>query len=236
MLRIRTASHLHAETILTHDFTGEHQELLEAFGATSLPLREAEPFTLTGRPTTPKRQRRGTRHILLPIDQAAWNLHLDQTLREAGWQSQPFVLGEPTGSALDSYLQGDFAKNRVFVEVEFGNTASLFRDLFKFQIAGRSRVGDIGVLVVASSNVARFFDSGVATFEQAVNLLPYMSIGIQLPIWIVGLDLDDWESVKSRYEQMYEVATANGVECYPFEEVWRAPIVDASGLESASNP
>ena len=50
-------------------------------------------------------------------------------------------------------------------------------DLFKFQIAGRSGIGKVGVLVVATAAVTRLFDSAVATYEQAVNLLPYMKIG-----------------------------------------------------------
>ncbi len=117
-------------------------------------------------------------------------------------------------------LLGDFAKGGVFVEVEFGNMASAFRDLFKFQIASRSGAGRIGVLVVASDKVARFFDQGVATYEQVARLLPYMGIGLQLPTVIVGLDLNDWTAIKARYGEMRAVAEANGLDCHPFEAVF----------------
>jgi len=220
-VRIRTASHLYGETILRNDFPAEYAELTAALTGCELPLRPSGPFTERGRPQTPKRQRRRVRGVdgyaLFPIDQAALNQRFDDVLREAGWSRQPFVVQQPAGSVLDKYLKGDFSKHRVFVEVEFGNAASLYRDLFKFQIAGRSGVGEVGVLVVATADLAKFFDSGVATFEQAVSLLPYMRIGIQLPIWVVGLDVDDWAPIRARYDEMQAEASAHGIRCHPFD-------------------
>ena len=92
------------------------------------------------------------------------------------------------------YLQGDFSKNGVFVEVEFGNCRKrLFRDLFKFQIAGSAGAGEVGVLVVASSAVAsRSSIEESRPYEQAEGLLEYMKIGLSLPTVIVGLDVNDW--------------------------------------------
>jgi hypothetical protein len=39
---------------------------------------------------------------------------------------------------------------------------------------------------------------------------------------IVGLDLNDWEPVERRYEEMRALAEANGVVCHPFSAVRRA--------------
>ena len=83
-------------------------------------------------------------------------------------------------------LKGDFVRNGVFIEVEFGNVASMHRDFFKFQIANRSGAGAVGVLVVATDRFSRFFDSGVATFEIAERNRPFLAIGIQMPLWING--------------------------------------------------
>jgi hypothetical protein len=68
----------------------------------------------------------------------------------------------------------------------------------------------------------------VATYEQAVRLMPYMRIGLSLPTAIVGLDLTDhdWTVVGQRYREMQTVAEANGVRCRSFEDAWRAPTVD----------
>jgi len=165
---------------------------------------------------------------MLPIDQSALNVEIDKRLSALGWQSQPYALQAVTGAKLPTFLQGDFSKESVFVEVEFGNQASLFRDLFKFQIAGQTSAGDVGILVLATNQVARFFDSGVATFEQALRLMPYMRIGLSLPTAVVGLDLSpqDWDRVERRYAEMQAVAEANGVSCRGFGDVRGQPLED----------
>ena len=163
---------------------------------------------------------------MLPIDQSLLNLEIETRLAALGWTSQPYALEAVTGQKLPTFLQGDFAKDKVFVEVEFGNNASLFRDLFKFQIAGQTNAGQVGILVTATSAVARFFDSGVTTFEQTQRLLPFMRIGLSLPVAVIGLDLSpaDWHAVADRYAEMQRVAEGNGILCRSFLEVRQAPL------------
>ncbi len=225
---IRTDSHLYGQTIAEGAFRREWEELLDVLGTIDPPLRAATPFTPTGRPPTPKRQIRtiaGRRRLaMFPVDQAALNALLDSQLRALGWRSQPIASGDLVAGRIPNNLLGDFAKDGVFVEVEFGNMASAFRDLFKFQIASRSNTGSLGVLVVAADRVARFFDQGVATYEQVTRLLPYMGLGLQLPTVVVGLDLNDWSAIRRRYEEMRAVAEENGLECHPFETVFGAPL------------
>jgi len=221
-VRLHSESHLHGETIAQHGFSSEYNGLRHVLEALGVPLRSAEPFS-GGRPATPKRQLKtfgGKRaYALFPVDQVSLNHVLQVRLRDAGWLTEPVAAGRALGTPADLSLRGDFAKEGVFVEVEFGNSASLFRDLFKFQMASRSGVGEVAVLIIATTAMARFFDSGVATFEQAVGLLPYMRIGIQMPVWVVGIEPMEWAPVSQRYEWMYNVATANGIDCHSFETV-----------------
>jgi hypothetical protein len=223
--------HRDADAILEGRFSTLWGELRDTLAEISPPLRPSEPFTSGLRPDTPKRHKVRAKppvYRMLPIDQSALNGVIDVRLGALGWTSQPYALEPVTGGTLPTFLQGDFAKESVFVEVEFGNQASLFRDLFKFQIAGQTRAGDVGILVVATDRMARFFDSGVATYEQALRLMPYMRIGLSLPTAIIGLDLsdEDWKRVGRRYEEMRAVAEANGVVCRSFEDAWRAPKAD----------
>lgn len=226
MLRIVSDSHLFGETIARNAFPAEHDELLSVLGGTDLPLRQAGPFTRSGHPLTPKRQKRkiGGRdaYTLLPIDQKELNASLHERLRRLGWTPEPIAAGHQLGVRADLFLRGDFSKNGVFVEVEFGNSASLFRDLFKFQVANRSGTGEVGVLITATREMGKFFDSGIATYEQAVSLLPYMRIGIQMPIWLIGIEPRDWAPVETRYQEMYELVTQNGIRCHTFDDVRRA--------------
>jgi len=230
--------HRDADSILEGRFSTAWTELRDTLTDISPPLRASEPFTTGRRPDTPKRHKVTPKppvYRMLPIDQSALNVEIDRRLALQGWRSQPYALQGVTGTKLPTFLQGDFAKESVFVEVEFGNQASLFRDLFKFQIAGQTSAGDVGILVVATDEVARFFDSGVATYEQAMRLMPYMRIGLSLPTAIVGLGLSltDWERVERRYNEMQAVAEANGVRCRSFAEVRRQPRSDPDlGLES----
>jgi hypothetical protein len=174
---------------------------------------------------------------MFPIDQGAFNSLLDRRLRAVGWARQPIARGDLVAGPIPNNLVGDFAKGGIFVEVEFGNMASAFRDLFKFQIASRSGAGRLGVLVVATDRVARFFDQGVATYEQVSRLLPYMGIGLQLPTVVVGLDLNDWSAVARRYEEMRAVAEENGLGCHPFEAVFGAPLqLDLDVTEAPDAP
>jgi hypothetical protein len=232
MLQLSSESHLFGETIVEHGFPNEYDELTGVLGGVDLPLRAAEPFTQQGRPATPKRQMKpvgGQRaYSLFPVDQGALNELLNERLRDAGWATQPVATGDPLGTPADLSLRGDFAKGRVFVEVEFGNSASLFRDLFKFQIASRSGVGEAAILIVATAQLAKFFDSGVATYEQAVGLIPYMRIGIQMPVWVIGIGPTAWEPVKDRYDLMYRVATENGLSCHPFERIYGSVLEPAA--------
>ncbi len=227
-MKITSESHLFGETIAEHGFPSEYDELLDVLGGITVPLREAEPFTERGRPATPKRQVKritGRRAFaLFPVDQAALNRHLEDRLRQIGWTAEPVAAGQPLGTPADLSLRGDFAKKGVFVEVEFGNSASLFRDLFKFQVASRSGMGEVGILIVATAQLAKFFDSGVATYEQAIGLIPYMRIGIQMPVWVIGLEPESWDPVKARYELMLRVALEHGLSCHSFDAVWGATV------------
>ena len=227
-LRIYSESHLHGEVIVEHAFPEEHDSLLGVLGRIEVPLRPADVFTRSGRPLKPKRHVRtiggAKRPFLLPVDQAEMNRVLDAALREEDWDPEPIAGGGLTGGDGPLGLRGDFVRNRVFVEVEFGNTASIFRDLFKFQVANRSGAGDVAALIVATERFARFFDSGVATFESVRRLLPYLSVGIQMPIWIVGIEPSEFSAIGERYEEMRRLCEANGVECHSFELAFGAEI------------
>jgi hypothetical protein len=224
-MRMKVESHRYAEDVLEARFPVEWDEIRQVLGTLDVPLRAAGPYTRHGRPKTPKRQLRmfGGRlaNVLLPIDQSAMNEAIDAELVTLGWHRQPWVLVDHDGQPIDTHLRGDFEKNGVFVEVEFGNVASLYRDLFKFHIAGTSGAAEVGIIVVATAQLAAFFDQGQATWESATGLLPYMRVGLQLPTAIIGLDMNDWSTVEARYSEMLAILVANGESGHAFEAVLR---------------
>jgi Restriction endonuclease BglII len=224
-MRTHVESHQYAETVLEGRFREEWEQLLEVLGTLEVPLRPAEPFTRSGRPKSPKRQSReiGGRRAsaLMPVDQAQMNRQIRTGLSRLGWNPEPYILIDREGHPIDTRLRGDFEKSGVFVEVEFGNVASFYRDLFKFHIAGTTGAAHVGVIVVATDALARLFDQGQARFEQAVSLLPYMRAGVQLPTAIVGLDVNDWSQVRARYDEMRLLVESHGEACHSFDAVMR---------------
>jgi hypothetical protein len=227
-VRIESESHLHGEVIVEHAFPEEHDSILEVLGGLEVPLRPLDGYATTGRPLKPKRHMRSIkgekRPFLLPVDQAAMNGEIDARMRASGWMTEPVASGDlvPAGIPLD--LRGDFARNEVFVEVEFGNAASLYRDFFKFQIANRTGTGQAAVLILATDKFAKFFDSGIATLEAARRTLPFLAIGIQMPIWLIGIEPVDFAPIGERYQSMWELCEQNGLECHSFETALGAQI------------
>lgn len=227
---IQTESHQHGEVILENAFPDEYDSLIATLGGLSIPLRPVGSFTASGRPLSPKRHMRslGGKRLpfILPVDQAALNQELDRSFRDAGWTTQPVASGAMAGADTPLGLKGDFHRNGVFVEVEFGNIASMHRDFFKFQIANRAGTGHVAVLIAATERLARFFDSGVATFEAAKRHLPYLAIGIQMPICFLGFEPNSFDEIGGRYEELRELCELNGLECHPFATALGAEVMD----------
>jgi hypothetical protein len=227
-MRIESDSHQYGEVVIENAFPEEHASLIDAMSSLPIPLRPLKPFTHEGRPREPKRHTRtiaGERlPFLLPVDQAQMNRDLEAVLRRAGWSTQPIAKGNMFGRTAPLGLKGDFVRNKVFVEVEFGNIASMHRDFFKFQIANRAGAGEAAVLVCATERLAKFFDSGVTTFEAARRHIPYLAIGIQMPIWFLGFEPTNWEPIRERYEDMRTLCEENDVVSHSFDAALGAEV------------
>ena len=111
-----------------------------------------------------------------------------------GWERQPSVFAE-TG---DPAAKMDFLKDRVGIEVEFGHSSFIGIDLLKFQVASYSGLDkiDIGVYVVTTKEFQKVMKKdfkqnweGSLTYEKVVRYLPHFKSAIQVPIYVIGLDL-----------------------------------------------
>ena len=110
------------------------------------------------------------------------------------WESQPSVFNEPK----DPSAKMDFLKDRIGIEVGFGHASFIGIDLLKFQVASYSGLDkiDVGVYVVTTHNfqnrMRRDYDQnweGSLSFEKVVRYLPHFKSAIQLPIYVLGIDL-----------------------------------------------
>lgn len=111
-----------------------------------------------------------------------------------GWEDQPAVFDEPG----DPVARLDFMKERVGVEVEFGHSSFIGIDLLKFQVASYSGLDkiDVGVYIVTTRDFQRRMKKnhnqnweGSLTFEKVVRYLPHLKSAIQVPIYVIGIEL-----------------------------------------------
>ena len=130
----------------------------------------------------PKLRTRGGKSMTFTTAQKDMNVLLNDEFKKKGWDCQPFVTEDKVTG-----IKADYKKARVQVEVQFGNMARWYTDVFKFQVSYSLGLIDVGVLVVPMQAFANTIDENVAHYERVVRELPYAKMSITLPIWVVGI-------------------------------------------------
>ena len=111
-----------------------------------------------------------------------------------GWVDQPDVFPEEG----DPSAKMDFLKERVGIEVGFGHASFIGIDLLKFQVSSYSGLDqiDVGVYVMTTKNFQKTMGSefnqnweGSLSFEKVVRYLPHFKSAIQIPVYVLGIDL-----------------------------------------------
>ena len=104
--------------------------------------------------------------------------------KTGGWQSAPVLCDRPKH-------KGDFLKNDVFVEIQFGNSATVYRDYYKFHYGLLNKLLSLAVLIVPSRPV-EFFPKrkpnsigNMASYEYALE--HFGALPIPVPILLIGL-------------------------------------------------
>lgn len=116
-------------------------------------------------------------------NQTGYNKAFEIEFSKYGWALQPLLFNDPK-------LIGDFKKNDVFVEVQFGNSATLYRDYYKFHYGLTHNLLALAVLVVPT-NPNIFFPkrpasvSNMAEFDLAYKYFKLLPIPV--PILLIGL-------------------------------------------------
>ncbi len=92
----------------------------------------------------------------------------------------------------------DFLKDRVGIEVGFGHASFIGIDLLKFQVGSYSALDkiDVGVYIATTkefqNKLMKDFNQnweGSLSFEKIVRYLPQFKSAIQVPIYVIGIDL-----------------------------------------------
>ena len=118
--------------------------------------------------------------------QTAYNKRFEMEFGKLGWEKKPMISQNPR-------LIGDFRKNLVFVEVQFGNSATLYRDFYKFQYGLQNGLLSLSALIVPV-NPKEFFPtrprsiSNMAEYDLALRYFTVLPISV--PTMVIGLSSD----------------------------------------------
>ena len=128
------------------------------------------------------------------LSRPGFNALLRDRFVTKGWQDQPLVFGDPN----DPGAKMDFLKDRMGVEIGFGHASFIGIDLLKFQVSSYSGLDkiDVGIYVVTTSAFQKRMKAeqqqnweGSLTFSKVVRYLPHFKSAIQVPIYVLGIDL-----------------------------------------------
>ena len=128
------------------------------------------------------------------LSRPKFNKVLDTLFRAKGWEPQPQVFNEPK----DPSAKMDFLKDRIGIEVGFGHASFMGIDLLKFQVSSYSSLDqiDVGVYIVTTRSFQKKmiadYDQkweGSLTFEKVQRYLPHFKSAIQVPIYLIGIDM-----------------------------------------------
>lgn len=128
------------------------------------------------------------------VKQAMLNTIIEYSFNQQGWKSEPYI---DTNQDRKSSQKGDFSINtgcglRILVEVEFGYSASAFRDLYKFNLAYSKNTYDCAIFIVPMRELQRRIDV-TPTYEKMIEYLTEARDSINLPLVLVGLGFDGKE-------------------------------------------
>lgn len=128
------------------------------------------------------------------LSRPEFNKILNSEFEKRSWETQPPVFDKED----DAYAKFDFLKDRIGVEVQFGHSSFIGIDLLKFQVASFSNLDtiDFGVYITTTAAFQKELKSkyglkwdGSLTFEKVVRYLPYIRSAIQVPIYVIGIDV-----------------------------------------------
>jgi hypothetical protein len=130
-------------------------------------------------------------HVIAP---GAMNRWLDNELCvKRDWDWHPLIIdADPNDKQRSSQLRSDFRKNRIEVEVQFGNVARYAYDVYKMAISMALGHADVGIQVVCTKKFAAITGGNIAYFERAMRELEKSRLTLIVPLVVIGIEPEKW--------------------------------------------
>lgn len=164
----------------------EHESHQEAFNEIIEVVRNCPLFTWPGK---------SDKNPNLDVIQQLTNAYFDiQFHNLCDWEYHPAATEIP-GSRLKTDFRKTFGALTIQTEVQFGNMARWYSDIFKFQTAYSQEMIKMGLCIIPFHDLGRRIDSNVTNFERCIREIQSAEMSITLPILFIGLKVDDQTSV-----------------------------------------
>jgi hypothetical protein len=136
-------------------------------------------------------KRTSSAHVIAP---AAMNRWLDNELCvKRDWDWHPLIIdADPDDARRRSQLRSDFRKDRIEVEVQFGNVARYAYDVYKMAISMALEQADVGIQVVCTKKFAGITGGNIAYYERAVRELERSRLTLIVPLIVIGIEPELW--------------------------------------------
>lgn len=186
-MQIKTYSYRNAEEIMEHPrYKNAYEEIMRICRECPIPVYEG------------KSEKQKNKDVLQQI----MNTYFKLRFVSLGWEEEPLATPDNNEDSLRSDFRKTFYDSEsneklmtVQIEVEFGNTASSYRNYFKFQLSYSYDMAEICVLIVPSYDLANRIDTNVSNFEKIVREMPSAKLSITVPILVIGLFYSDEDGV-----------------------------------------
>ncbi|MBN1618875.1 hypothetical protein JW887_06080 [Candidatus Dojkabacteria bacterium] len=127
----------------------------------------------------------------LDVVQQMLNTYYDRKFAvENKWEFHPLAT-EIAESNLAADFYKEFGDLAIQSEVQFGNMARWYSDIFKFQTAYSQGKINFALSIVPKYELAVRIDQNIVNFERTLRELPSAKLSITLPILLLGLYPDE---------------------------------------------
>lgn len=127
----------------------------------------------------------------LDVVQQVLNTYFDRRFaQDLGWEYHPLATSIAS-SGLKADFRKKFADLPIQAEVQFGNMARWYSDIFKFQTAYSQNLAQLGLSIIPMHDLAVRINSNVVNLERTKREISSALLSITLPILIIGLIEDE---------------------------------------------
>ena len=109
-------------------------------------------------------------------------------LSRRDWEQEVMVIQNETGHNVDYVCEKQSLT--VAGEIQFGNWALIYRDLFRLLAAANNPGIDLYIYITAEDKLSDLLSDQTVSYKQAVKVIEEYNSVIKTPIWVIGLGID----------------------------------------------